>query len=541
MEFKRFYYYFLILCSVIFIFSAKDVYASNRIFSLEKITISEKSKNIDATILSFNENSFKTKETFHKLNDYVIYNLTIKNSSKTDYYLSLINDNLGPGNIEYEYIYTKGQEIKAKKTTTVQVKEIYKKELTDLSKRVQNQDIKIQLLAEDEAGNKVQNDLTVNPNTGINIIIVLILLGIISPLITKFAKNKKIGLVIVITILSMPLIAKALEASYIINVSKITNIYDKMILTVIVDGEEKEKIVPYDTVQSKPEDPQKEGYDFVGWFEGDEEYDFNNKVIKDTTIEARMTPIVYPITYDLNGGVLNGTNPNSYTIETKSFDLINPEKEGYTFSGWTGSNGDTLQTRVTIEKGSIGEKHYVANFSANQDTRYRVIHKYEKLDGGYEEETEELRGATDTTVTAPLRPRTGFKNPTQKQITITGNGNASVEYIYERERYRLTVNNREQVESNKENGEYPYGTQITLKANEKPHYEFKKWSNDKTTNPLNFELKEDTEIEAIYERTEYSVTFDKNNDNATGTMTDQWITKNISGTLSKNQYSLERI
>ena len=97
MIFKRLFYSFLILFSIFFIFSTKDVYAKDRIFSLEKITISEKSDNIDVSILSFNENSFKTKETFHKLNDYVIYNLTIKNSSKTDtgsnlYFLCKIGD-----------------------------------------------------------------------------------------------------------------------------------------------------------------------------------------------------------------------------------------------------------------------------------------------------------------------------------------------------------------------------------------------------------------------------------------------------------------
>ena len=38
--------------------------------------------------------------------------------------------------------------------------------------------------------------------------------------------------------------------------------------------------------------------------------------------------------------------------------------EGYTFLGWTGSNGTTPQKSVTITSGSVGDKSYKANWAA---------------------------------------------------------------------------------------------------------------------------------------------------------------------------------
>ena len=84
------------------------------------------------------------------------------------------------------------------------------------------------------------------------------------------------------------------------------------------------------------------------------------------TISADATS--YTISYTLNGGALPSGYPTSYTITTNTFSLSNPTKTGYTFSGWTGSNGSTKQTSVSITKGSTGNKSYTANWTANSYT-----------------------------------------------------------------------------------------------------------------------------------------------------------------------------
>ena len=84
----------------------------------------------------------------------------------------------------------------------------------------------------------------------------------------------------------------------------------------------------------------------------------------DVTVTPDLDLITYTIGYNLNGGTVT-TNPTQYTIESPAITLNNPTKQGYTFLGWTGSNGNTPQTTVTIAAGSTGNKTYTANWRAD--------------------------------------------------------------------------------------------------------------------------------------------------------------------------------
>ena len=113
-------------------------------------------------------------------------------------------------------------------------------------------------------------------------------------------------------------------------------------------------------------EPTKNGYTFNGWTgEGINGSTFTMGS-SNVTISASWNVINYTITYNLNGGSAN--NPTSYNIDTTTFTLTNPTKTGYTFNGWTGSNGSSPQTSVTISKGSQGDKTYTANWTAKTYT-----------------------------------------------------------------------------------------------------------------------------------------------------------------------------
>lgn len=71
----------------------------------------------------------------------------------------------------------------------------------------------------------------------------------------------------------------------------------------------------------------------------------------------------YTISYDYDSGTAN--NPISYNITQDDFTLTAPTKEGYTFTGWTGSNGDTPQKDVTIKKGTAENLSFKANWNVN--------------------------------------------------------------------------------------------------------------------------------------------------------------------------------
>jgi hypothetical protein len=88
-----------------------------------------------------------------------------------------------------------------------------------------------------------------------------------------------------------------------------------------------------------------------------------------------------------------------------------------------------------------------AVWTADTDTTYKVNHWQQKINGGsalnstnYEKvNTEVLSGVTNTTVTPNRKTYTGFKSPSGKSLTIKADGSAYVDYYYERNKYKLTV------------------------------------------------------------------------------------------------------
>ena len=119
-----------------------------------------------------------------------------------------------------------------------------------------------------------------------------------------------------------------------------------------------------------PTNITKTGYTFGGWFNnsgcaGTAVTSITTTDLGNKTYYAKWTPTSYTITYNLDDGTVATANPTSYTIETATFTLNNPTKTGHTFNGWTGSNGTTAQTTVSIAQGSTGNKTYTANWTAN--------------------------------------------------------------------------------------------------------------------------------------------------------------------------------
>ncbi len=129
-----------------------------------------------------------------------------------------------------------------------------------------------------------------------------------------------------------------------------------------------------------PTDILKAGYHCKSWLKQNDlpVVDGEKMPASDMTLKAVWEITQYSIDYELNGGVfVQGQLPDkTYTIETGYYSDKIPVKKGYTFEGWTGDNGNTPQTSITISQGNTGDKSYQAVWKT---TEYKI--EYD-LDGG---------------------------------------------------------------------------------------------------------------------------------------------------------------
>ena len=163
----------------------------------------------------------------------------------------------------------------------------------------------------------------------------------------------------------------------------------------------------------------------------------NQKVTFDNSNPKTVTfiynPTLYAITYDLDGGTVNGLK-SAYTVETNDFTLPEPTKTGFTFKGWTGSNGSTPQKSVTVPKGSSGTKSYKANW---EGITYTYTVAYRSTSGKSLGSTT-VQGFLGDTKTVTLPAKTGYKTPDNVSVVFDTVGSKTVTVTYEPINYNIS-------------------------------------------------------------------------------------------------------
>ncbi|HCC51802.1 MAG TPA: hypothetical protein DEQ30_06890, partial [Porphyromonadaceae bacterium] len=119
-------------------------------------------------------------------------------------------------------------------------------------------------------------------------------------------------------------------------------------------------------------EPTRTGYLFLGWTGANGStpqkiVTISSESASNLNYTANWSTDDYTISYDYNGGMAPATsNKAGYKITDATFTISNqPTRPGYTFTGWTGSNGTTPQVAVTVSNGSHGDLSYTANWTAN--------------------------------------------------------------------------------------------------------------------------------------------------------------------------------
>ncbi|MGN0437304.1 MAG: InlB B-repeat-containing protein [Lachnospiraceae bacterium] len=127
------------------------------------------------------------------------------------------------------------------------------------------------------------------------------------------------------------------------------------------------------------ENASKTGYTFDGWY-SDAAFTTQVTSISATetgnkTLYAKYVSNAYGITYELDGGTNDASNPLSYTYGEGVASFADATKTGYTFAGWYSDN--TYTTEVTeISTTALGDITLYAKFIANE---YTITYE---LDGG---------------------------------------------------------------------------------------------------------------------------------------------------------------
>ena len=155
-------------------------------------------------------------------------------------------------------------------------------------------------------------------------------------------------------------------------------------------GSEVASQIRANTPAARPADPTKEGYTFIGWYNGESEWNFADAVTEALTLTAKWQVNQYTITFKPENGGQDIVIKQDYGTAITA--PANPTKTGYTFVGWDKTIPSTMPA---------GNMTITAQWQVNQ---YTITFKPEN--GGQDIVIKQDYG---TAITAPANPtKTGY-------------------------------------------------------------------------------------------------------------------------------------
>ena len=114
----------------------------------------------------------------------------------------------------------------------------------------------------------------------------------------------------------------------------------------------------------------------------------------------------YSITYQLDGGSVDGYNPVKYSKYSDDFTLINPTKQGYIFTGWMDGDNTEKLSEVTVYHTDALNRTFTATWQAET---YQISYE---LNGGTADGNPESYTIEDEEIV--------LTNPTREYYTFAG-------------------------------------------------------------------------------------------------------------------------
>ena len=240
-------------------------------------------------------------------------------------------------------------------------------------------------------------------------------------------------------------------------------------------------------VATEPTNPTKNGYTFKGWYTEKEcknKYNFSTAVEDNKTLYAGWDANQYNITYVLNGGTNDSSNPSTYkTGDTVTFKA--PTKENSTFLGWYEKEDFSGNPIGSISNRTENITLY-AKWKTNEaeNAKYKTEY-YTEENGKYIlRDTSEGEGKVGTSVTAVRKTFDGYEeNTTYNERKATGtvkaDGSLVLKLYYDKKQYKVTFDAQGGEEAKKgdlDDQTVKYNDKATKPTNPtKNGYEFEYW------------------------------------------------------------------
>jgi len=303
----------------------------------------------------------------------------------------------------------------------------------------------------------------------------------------------------------------------------------------------------------------KAGYSLVGWctsadctgecyLEGNELTNITESAGGGFDLYAKWQIDEYSVTINLNGAGAEGPADATYTVESDDITLTNPTREGYTFTGWTGTGLGEATMTVTIPTGSTGDRTYTANWTPiTYDISYTLNGGEATNPATYtiESETITLTNPTREGYTFKGWSGTGLEGDTNLNVTIAAGSVGDHTYTanWTANEYTITYEGMDGAAYGENNPvKHTYDTPTAVSNPTKTGYTFAGWKVNGGEAQTALTLAgdgytADITLTATWTANSYKVVFNANG--GEGEMADQSFTYDAAQALSDNAFTRE--
>ncbi len=239
------------------------------------------------------------------------------------------------------------------------------------------------------------------------------------------------------------------------------------------------KEIEFEDTLEEPSTPTRKGYKFLGWYNGEEKYDFNSKITGNLNIEAK----------------------------------------------WEKINSKPTVNKEVSHKAQYIVEHYLMDTNGIYPNTPNI--------------SETKVGESGSKVSPGVKDFIGFMSPIEEEITLSENDTILVRYYYERKQFTLEVTGDSGVKETSGSGKYYYQSKVKVSVLLNSGYELDKWSNQKQETSFDYEIGlKDERLKVTTKLKEYQITYELNGGKTNIPLKDKYTiqTKLSFGTPTKNGY-----